>query len=242
MHNLLTGRYRFRPDAVAALYDDLGPPCTQCGRRFKTDEEGRRKKTAHMDWHFKVHQRSTEAEKRGTHRSWYVDQQVSFTLFSNLESLRDMDANSIRRTGSRLAKRSMRYMTCPPKKSLLKHPRTRKGPSTFSCPIQAAASTPCVRFARRGSKTNGSTRCRSGCGSTRSWWATEHIMPRVAPRRRGTETLRLVCHGARPSRCWGSGKQRRVWRRPRCEYRRRMCNGMDGALCVFLSSFLFRRD
>lgn len=68
--------YRFRPDAVAALYDDLGPPCTQCGRRFKTDEEGRKKKTAHMDWHFKVHQRSTEAEKRGTHRSWYVDQQV----------------------------------------------------------------------------------------------------------------------------------------------------------------------
>ncbi|KAH0527380.1 hypothetical protein TsFJ059_002384 [Trichoderma semiorbis] len=71
-------KLHFRPDAVAALYDDLGPPCTQCGRRFKTDEVGRRKKTAHMDWHFKVHQRSTEAEKRGTHRSWYVDQQVSF--------------------------------------------------------------------------------------------------------------------------------------------------------------------
>lgn len=78
MNDLLTKWCRFRPDAVAALYDDLGPPCTQCGRRFKTDEEGRRKKTAHMDWHFKVHQRSTEAEKRGTHRSWYVDQQVSF--------------------------------------------------------------------------------------------------------------------------------------------------------------------
>lgn len=28
-----------------------------------------------MDWHFKVKQRSAEAEKRGTHRSWYVDQQ-----------------------------------------------------------------------------------------------------------------------------------------------------------------------
>lgn len=28
---------------------------------------------AHMDWHFRVHQRSGEAAKRGTHRSWYVD-------------------------------------------------------------------------------------------------------------------------------------------------------------------------
>ena len=58
------------------LYEDLGAPCTQCGRRFKADEEGRKKKTAHMDWHFRVHQRIAEAEKRGQHRSWYVDQEV----------------------------------------------------------------------------------------------------------------------------------------------------------------------
>lgn len=44
------------------------------------DEEGRKKKTAHMDWHFRVHQRSNEAEKRGMHRSWYVDQSVSHPL------------------------------------------------------------------------------------------------------------------------------------------------------------------
>lgn len=55
------------------LHDGLGIPCSQCGRRFKSDEEGRKKKTAHMDWHFRVHQRSTDAEKRGTHRSWFVD-------------------------------------------------------------------------------------------------------------------------------------------------------------------------
>ncbi|GJD02030.1 mRNA cleavage factor complex component pcf11 [Colletotrichum higginsianum] len=42
-------------------------------QRFKTDEEGRKKKMAHMDWHFKAHQRLAEAEKRGQHRSWYVD-------------------------------------------------------------------------------------------------------------------------------------------------------------------------
>ncbi|KAH7149857.1 hypothetical protein B0J13DRAFT_522938 [Dactylonectria estremocensis] len=64
----------FHPSLLSRLYDELGPPCTQCGRRFKTDAEGRKKKTAHMDWHFRVHQRSNEAEKRGTHRSWYVDQ------------------------------------------------------------------------------------------------------------------------------------------------------------------------
>ncbi|PHH63120.1 hypothetical protein CDD81_6271 [Ophiocordyceps australis] len=63
-----------QPRAVIALYDGLGPPCTQCGRRFKTDGEGKKKKMAHMDWHFRVHQRSSEAEKKGTHRSWYVDE------------------------------------------------------------------------------------------------------------------------------------------------------------------------
>ncbi|TWU75674.1 hypothetical protein ED733_007329 [Metarhizium rileyi] len=68
-------KQQFRPEAIAALYDNLGPPCSQCGRRFRADEEGKRKKMAHMDWHFRAHQRTTEAEKRGTHRSWYVDHQ-----------------------------------------------------------------------------------------------------------------------------------------------------------------------
>ncbi|KAL1835998.1 hypothetical protein VTJ49DRAFT_5701 [Mycothermus thermophilus] len=64
----------FRPHLIPQLYEELGPPCTQCGRRFKTDEDGRRRKTAHMDWHFRVHQRMAEAERRGQHRSWYVDE------------------------------------------------------------------------------------------------------------------------------------------------------------------------
>ncbi|CAI6095313.1 unnamed protein product [Clonostachys chloroleuca] len=66
-------KQQFRPENVSRLYDELGPPCSQCGRRFNTDEEGKKKKMAHMDWHFQVHRRSTEAEKRGTHRSWYED-------------------------------------------------------------------------------------------------------------------------------------------------------------------------
>ncbi|KAM5348655.1 hypothetical protein ACJ41O_008479 [Fusarium nematophilum] len=72
--NLAALKQPFHPSLVAQLHDELGPPCTQCGRRFRTDEEGRKKKTAHMDWHFRVHQRTNEAEKRGMHRSWYVDQ------------------------------------------------------------------------------------------------------------------------------------------------------------------------
>ncbi|KAJ4144653.1 hypothetical protein LMH87_003528 [Akanthomyces muscarius] len=64
------------PDNIIhALYDELGSPCAECGRRFKRNMEGDKKRRAHMDWHFKVKQRSAEAEKRGTHRSWYVDQQ-----------------------------------------------------------------------------------------------------------------------------------------------------------------------
>ncbi|PKS06968.1 hypothetical protein jhhlp_005564 [Lomentospora prolificans] len=61
-----------RPYLFPALYGELGPQCSQCGRRFKTDAEGKRKKTAHMDWHFRVRQRMIEAEKRGQYRSHYV--------------------------------------------------------------------------------------------------------------------------------------------------------------------------
>lgn len=75
-----------RPHLISSLYERLGIPCTQCGRRFQSDEEGKAKKSAHMDWHFRVHQRMMDAEKRGQHRSWYVDEMVSNVIFpkSNL--------------------------------------------------------------------------------------------------------------------------------------------------------------
>lgn len=63
-----------RPHLIAGLYEHLGTPCTQCGRRFQIDEEGKKKKAAHMDWHFRVRQRMEEAETKGQHRSWYVDE------------------------------------------------------------------------------------------------------------------------------------------------------------------------
>ncbi|KAF4451371.1 hypothetical protein F53441_5637 [Fusarium austroafricanum] len=63
-----------QPSLFRQLHNDLGQPCTQCGRRFRDDAAGKKQKIAHMDWHFRVHQRTNEAEKRGMHRSWYVDQ------------------------------------------------------------------------------------------------------------------------------------------------------------------------
>lgn len=74
---LLTPQSRFRPYVVPVLFESLGAPCTQCGRRFKNDEQGKKKKTAHMDWHFKVNQRIAEADKAGQSRSWLVDETVS---------------------------------------------------------------------------------------------------------------------------------------------------------------------
>ncbi|KXJ96929.1 hypothetical protein Micbo1qcDRAFT_199683 [Microdochium bolleyi] len=64
---------QFRPHLLPLLFEAKGPQCTQCGRRFPATEEGRRKKTAHMDWHFRVNRRITEYEKKGQHRSWLVD-------------------------------------------------------------------------------------------------------------------------------------------------------------------------
>ena len=68
---------RFRPHLISRLYERLGAPCTTCGRRYKTDEEGKKKKAAHMDWHFMVNHGMAEAQSRGQHRSWYVDELVS---------------------------------------------------------------------------------------------------------------------------------------------------------------------
>ncbi|PTD08184.1 ATPase WRNIP1 C26H5.02c [Fusarium culmorum] len=72
--NLVALKQPCQPSLIRQLHNDLGQPCTQCGRRFRDDEAGKKKKIAHMDWHFRVHQRTNEAEKRGMHRSWYVDQ------------------------------------------------------------------------------------------------------------------------------------------------------------------------
>ncbi|KAL3418673.1 hypothetical protein PVAG01_10389 [Phlyctema vagabunda] len=106
-----------RPHLISSLYEQLGAPCTQCGRRFKSNEEGRKKKTAHMDWHFRVHQRMTEAEKRGQHRSWYVDELDWIKSRESTDDLHNDNSNSNKTSGDSgvaiAAKPKLQYIPVP---------------------------------------------------------------------------------------------------------------------------------
>lgn len=103
-----------RPHLIFSLYEKLGVPCNQCGRRFQKDEEGKKKKTAHMDWHFRVNQRMTDIVNRGQHRSWYLD------IVPWIDS-REIDEDQIISTGdevlgmtsSVVAKPQMQYIPVP---------------------------------------------------------------------------------------------------------------------------------
>ncbi|RVX66780.1 hypothetical protein B0A52_08973 [Exophiala mesophila] len=63
-----------RPHLVHSFLHARPNQCSTCGRRFSSDDIGRDKKAAHLDWHFKTKERMLEAEKRGQNRSWYVDE------------------------------------------------------------------------------------------------------------------------------------------------------------------------
>lgn len=63
-----------RPHLVHSFVHARPNQCSTCGRRFSSDDVGREKKAAHLDWHFKTKERMLEAEKRGQNRSWYVDE------------------------------------------------------------------------------------------------------------------------------------------------------------------------
>ncbi|GIZ36989.1 hypothetical protein CKM354_000045300 [Cercospora kikuchii] len=65
----------FRPELVAAMYDALPNQCSTCGRRFPTTEEGRQKKSLHLDWHFRTNQRIADPNtNRGHHRNWFPNE------------------------------------------------------------------------------------------------------------------------------------------------------------------------
>jgi len=57
------------------LNETLPNQCPSCARRFQSSEQGRREKAAHLDWHFRVHQRLADSASRGQNRSWYVDEE-----------------------------------------------------------------------------------------------------------------------------------------------------------------------
>ncbi|EME85298.1 uncharacterized protein MYCFIDRAFT_202076 [Pseudocercospora fijiensis CIRAD86] len=70
----------FRPELVFALYDAQPNQCSTCGRRFLATDEGREKKSLHLDWHFRTNQRIADPNlNRGHHRNWYVDEMAWIT-------------------------------------------------------------------------------------------------------------------------------------------------------------------
>ncbi|KAI9684711.1 MAG: hypothetical protein M1829_000086 [Trizodia sp. TS-e1964] len=77
-----------RPHLIYFLYEANPNQCTSCGRRFGATPEGKEKKAAHLDWHFKVNQRMADAMKRGQNRSWYVDE-LEWIKFRELDESND---------------------------------------------------------------------------------------------------------------------------------------------------------
>lgn len=45
--------------------------------RFPATEAGKKAKSVHLDWHFKVNSRVTDSMKSAVNRSWYIDERVS---------------------------------------------------------------------------------------------------------------------------------------------------------------------
>lgn len=65
----------FRPELIHAIYDGRPNQCSTCGRRFLATDEGREKKSRHLDWHFRTNQRIADPNlNRGHHRDWYLDE------------------------------------------------------------------------------------------------------------------------------------------------------------------------
>ncbi|KAH6656746.1 hypothetical protein BKA67DRAFT_166410 [Truncatella angustata] len=102
-----------RPHLVPLMFEALGSQCTHCGRRFTPDEEGKKKKTAHMDWHFRVNQRIADAEKSGQHRSWFVDEADWINSRETIDEDRatNIDSSSAQNASSKAPK--MQYIPVP---------------------------------------------------------------------------------------------------------------------------------
>ncbi|KAK6498595.1 hypothetical protein TWF481_011179 [Arthrobotrys musiformis] len=64
-----------RPNFVSILNESLPNKCGSCARRFTNNEQGKKDKAAHLDWHFRVHQRIADSSKHAQFRSWYVGEE-----------------------------------------------------------------------------------------------------------------------------------------------------------------------
>ncbi|TID20163.1 mRNA cleavage factor complex component Pcf11 [Venturia nashicola] len=63
-----------RPYLIQKWFEDKSDQCRQCGMRFPATEAGKKAKSVHLDWHFKVNSRVTDSVKSAVNRSWYIDE------------------------------------------------------------------------------------------------------------------------------------------------------------------------
>jgi pre-mRNA cleavage complex 2 protein Pcf11 len=58
------------------LYNPQDLQCRTCARRFPNTEDGRSKRDAHLDWHFRINKKLRENVGRGQTRAWYLTEEV----------------------------------------------------------------------------------------------------------------------------------------------------------------------
>ncbi|KAK9248504.1 hypothetical protein V1506DRAFT_303127 [Lipomyces tetrasporus] len=117
-----------RPDLVALLYDSLPLQCSTCGRRFADTDCDRKKRDAHLDWHFRVNKRLRE-DTRGQSRSWYLDEEswIKFTDGDDSKEIEDSSDSSFRVSGSTVSNKdkedvSHKYIPAPKDPSVINTP------------------------------------------------------------------------------------------------------------------------
>lgn len=103
-----------RPHLIQSFLNARPNQCSTCGRRFTSDDLGREKKAAHLDWHFKTKERMLEAEKRGQNRSWYVDERDWIASREYEDDAGPVDANGVSVNGSSTAvKKKIDFVQAP---------------------------------------------------------------------------------------------------------------------------------
>ncbi|KAF8245849.1 hypothetical protein K440DRAFT_633181 [Wilcoxina mikolae CBS 423.85] len=83
-----------RPHLIPRLNETLPNKCSSCARRFEDSEKGRKEKRAHLDWHFRVHQRMAESVKRGQNRSWYVGEEEWIKSHDDAEDIMTLETET----------------------------------------------------------------------------------------------------------------------------------------------------
>ncbi|KAG4302162.1 hypothetical protein PCANB_001434 [Pneumocystis canis] len=86
---------KHRPELIVLLYECMSLQCLTCAKRFEDTDDGRKRRDAHLDWHFRINNRLREIAFRGQSRCWYFDEEdwikymhedVSFVTAKSLEN------------------------------------------------------------------------------------------------------------------------------------------------------------